>query len=96
MAPLAELNISNGFEDKASYTLKWVDEKMKKSLTEENLDEDDLINKVNPPPIMNHREGHRSVKPIVKGSRQRQRATSQPPSSAQQNPLSSINLNASL
>jgi hypothetical protein len=80
MAPLAELNISNGFEDKASYTLKWVDEKLKKSLTEENLDEDDLVNLVNPPPIMNHREDRRHVKPIVKGSRLRHRASSQPPS----------------
>ena len=75
-APLAELNIANGFEDKASYTLKWIDEKFKKPLTEENLDEDDLVNLVNPPPIMNHREHHRLVKPIVKGSRMRHRASS--------------------
>lgn len=54
MAPLADLS---GYEgDKSIYTLKWVDEKLKKPLTEENLDEDDLINKFNPPPITNHRE----------------------------------------
>jgi hypothetical protein len=56
MAPLADLN---GYDEKNSYTLKWVDEKLKKPLTEENLDEDDLINKLNPPPITNHRESHR-------------------------------------
>jgi protein-tyrosine phosphatase len=78
MAPLAELNFGPGMEDKATFTLKWIDEKFKKPLTEENLDEDDLVNKVNPAPIMHHRENHRQVKPIVKGSRQRnqQRATS--------------------
>ena len=56
MAPLADLN---GYDEKSSYTLKWVDEKFKKPLTEENLDEDDLVNKLNPPPITNHRENHR-------------------------------------
>ena len=56
MAPLADLN---GYDEKSSYTLKWVDEKLKKPLTEENLDEDDLVNKLNPPPITNHRENHR-------------------------------------
>jgi hypothetical protein len=56
MAPLADLN---GYDEKNSYTLKWVDEKFKKPLTEENLDEDDLVNKLNPPPITNHRENHR-------------------------------------
>lgn len=56
MAPLADLN---GYDEKNSYTLKWVDEKLKKPLTEENLDEDDLVNKFNPPPITNHRENHR-------------------------------------
>jgi hypothetical protein len=56
MAPLADLN---GYDEKSSYTLKWVDEKFKKPLTEENLDEDDLVNKMNPPPITNHRENHR-------------------------------------
>jgi hypothetical protein len=60
MAPLAELNITNGFEEKAVYTLKWIDEKQKgRPLTEENLDEDDLVNKFNPPPITTHRETHR-------------------------------------
>ena len=56
--------------------MKWIDEKFKKPLTEENLDEDDLVNLVNPPPITNHRESHRLVKPIVKGSRMRHRASS--------------------
>jgi hypothetical protein len=71
MAPLADLNIGGpgAFEEKTSFTLKWVDEKLKKSLTEENLDEDDLVNNVNPAPIMHHRESHRLIKPIVKGSR---------------------------
>ena len=69
MAPLAELNFGPGQEEKTFYTLKWIDEKFKKPLTEENLDEDDLINKMNPPPIVNHKENHRHVKPIVKGSR---------------------------
>jgi hypothetical protein len=74
MAPLADLS---GYEgDKNVYTLKWVDEKLKKPLTEENLDEDDLINKFNPPPITNHREAHKQVKPIVKGSRHKHRAQS--------------------
>ena len=66
MAPLADLN---GMEEKTQFTIKWVDEKMRKPLTEENMDEDDLVNKFNPPPITNHREPHRSVKPITKGSR---------------------------
>jgi hypothetical protein len=69
MAPLAELNIGPGTTEKESYTLKWIDDKLKKPLTEENLDEDDLINKINPAPIMHHRETHRQIKPIVKGSR---------------------------
>lgn len=76
MAPLADLNITNGFEEKTTFTLQWMDEKNKKPLTEENLDDDDLINKVNPPPITSHRETHRQVKPIVKGSRLRHRANS--------------------
>lgn len=83
MAPLAELNFGPGAEDKTNFTLKWADEKLKKPLTEENLDEDDLVNKINPSPIKHHRESHRVVKPIVKGSRQKHRASSQqPPHSA--------------
>lgn len=66
MAPIADLS---GLDEKTTYTLKWVDEKLKKPLTEENLDEDDLINLDNPSPIKSHREIHRQVKPIVKGSR---------------------------
>ena len=79
MAPLADLNIGPGATEKEAYTLKWVDEKLKKPLTEENLDEDDLVNKVNPAPIMHHREPHRLVKPIVKGSRNKHRAQSAQP-----------------
>ena len=81
MAPFADLNLGKGpIEEKQNYTLKWADEgKMKRPLTEENLDEDDLVNKHNPPPIMHHRENHRQVKPIVKGSRIRHRAQSQQP-----------------
>ena len=71
MAPLADLNLANGMDEKTSYTLKWVDEKLKKPLTEENLDEDDLVNKMNPPPITLHRQDLKHVKPIVKGSRVR-------------------------
>jgi hypothetical protein len=56
MAPIADLS---GLEEKTTYTLKWVDEKFKKPLTEENLDEDDLINLENPSPIKSHRETHR-------------------------------------
>lgn len=85
MAPLADLKFGPDMDDKTNFTLKWVDEKLKKPLTEENLDEDDLINKFNPPPIMHHRETHRQVKPIVKGSRLRHqhRANSaQPPSTS--------------
>ncbi len=82
MAPLADLNLGS-LEEKTTYTLKWVDESRKKPLTEENLDDDDLVNLVNPSPIKHHRESHRLVKPIVKGSRQKQRASSQqPPHSA--------------
>lgn len=66
MAPIADLS---GMEEKTIFTLKWVDEKLKKPLTEENLDEDDLVNLENPAPIKSHREHHRMVKPIVKGSR---------------------------
>ena len=65
MAPIADLS---GYDEKSVYTLKWVDEKLKKPLTEENLDEDDLVNLDNPSPIKSHRENHRQVKPIVKGS----------------------------
>jgi len=56
MAPIADLS---GLDEKTTYTLKWVDEKFKKPLTEENLDEDDLVNKENPTPIKSHREYHR-------------------------------------
>ena len=57
MAPLVDLSGVNIDEDK-NFTLKWVDEasKMQRALQEENADEDDLVNKINPPPIMNHKE----------------------------------------
>jgi hypothetical protein len=37
-------------------------------LAEEGPDDEDLVNKINPPPIMHHRE-NRLVKSIVKGSK---------------------------
>lgn len=57
MAPLVDLSGVNIDEEK-NFTLKWVDETVvnKRPLAEENLDEDDLVNLVNPPPIMNHKE----------------------------------------
>lgn len=68
MAPLVDLSGVNIDEEK-NFTLKWADElPQRRSLAEENLDEDDLVNLVNPAPIKSHRE-KRSVKPIVKGSR---------------------------
>ena len=65
--------------ERLSYFRPSYEGKQKKPLTEENLDEDDLVNKHNPAPIMHHREYHRQVKPIVKGSRVRHRAQSQQP-----------------
>ena len=69
MAPLVDLRDVNIEEDK-NFTLQWVDElgQLKRPLSEEGPDEEDLINKINPPPIMNHRE-NRQVKSIVKGSK---------------------------
>lgn len=55
MAPLVDLSGINIEEDKL-FALKWVDQAFTKPLAEENLDEDDLINLHNPPPIMNHKE----------------------------------------
>lgn len=57
MAPLVDLSGVN-IDEYKNFTLKWVDETVvnKKPLAEENLDEDDLVNKINPPPIMNHKE----------------------------------------
>jgi hypothetical protein len=68
MAPLVDLSGVNIDEDK-NFTLKWVDESMsKRPLAEEGPDDEDLVNKINPAPIMNHKQT-RSCKPIVKGSR---------------------------
>ena len=55
MAPLVDLSCVNIDEEK-SFTIRWVDETSKRPLSEEGPDEEDLINKINPPPIMNHRE----------------------------------------
>jgi hypothetical protein len=57
MAPLVDLTGVNIDEEK-NFTLKWVDEGalLKRPLAEEGPDEEDLVNKINPPPIMNHRE----------------------------------------
>jgi hypothetical protein len=56
MAPLVDLSGVNIDEDK-NYTLKWVDETTvnKRPLAEEGPDDEDLVNKINPPPIMNHK-----------------------------------------
>jgi len=54
MAPLVDLSGVNIDEDKSN-TLKWVDETHKKPLAEEGPDDEDLVNKVNPPPITLHR-----------------------------------------
>ena len=43
-------------EDEKNFTLKWADEAYNRPLSEEGPDEEDLINLVNPPRIMNHRE----------------------------------------
>ena len=69
MAPLVDLSGINIDEEK-SYALRWVDQAsaQNRPLAEENLDEDDLINLINPTPIKNHKDS-RIVKPIVKGSR---------------------------
>ena len=55
MAPLVDLSQVNIDEEK-SFALKWVDENLNRPLAEEGADEDDLVNKINPPMIMNHRE----------------------------------------
>lgn len=68
MAPLVDLSGVNIAEEK-SFALKWVDEAFQnRALSEEGPDDEDLVNKVNPPPIMNHKET-RSLKSIVKGSK---------------------------
>ena len=67
MAPLVDLSGIN-IEDDKLFSIKWVDEFHKKPLCEENLDEEDLINLVNPPLIKSHKES-RQVKSIVKGSK---------------------------
>jgi hypothetical protein len=54
MAPLVDLSQVNLLEPK-QFLLKWVDESQQRPLAEEGADEDDLVNKMNPPPIMNHR-----------------------------------------
>jgi len=48
--------------------LKWTDLAANRPLCEEGPDEEDLVNLVNPPKIMNHRES-RQVKSIAKGSK---------------------------
>jgi hypothetical protein len=55
MAPLVDLRDINIDEDK-NFTLVWSDEAQKRPLAEEGPDEEDLVNKINPPPITNHRE----------------------------------------
>lgn len=68
MAPLVDLSGINIEEDKL-FKLKWTDQSgIQRPLAEEGPDEEDLVNKFNPPPIMNHRE-NRNCRSIVKGSR---------------------------
>lgn len=68
MAPLVDLSCINIDEEK-SFAIKWVDETAQnRPLSEEGPDDEDLINKINPPAIMNHKES-RLLKSIVKGSR---------------------------
>lgn len=56
MAPLIDLSQVNLDEGKSNLIV-WVDEhKQPRPLAEEGPDEEDLINKMNPPPIRNHRE----------------------------------------
>jgi hypothetical protein len=55
MAPLVDLSLINIDEGK-NFTLKWVDETSHQSLAQEGPDDEDLVNKINPPAIMNHRE----------------------------------------
>lgn len=56
MAPLVDLSQVNIDEGK-SFAIRWVDEaNANRPLAEESADEDDLVNKINPPMIMNHRE----------------------------------------
>jgi hypothetical protein len=67
MAPLIDLSGIN-IDEERLLTLKWVDESGRgKELAEEGSDEDDLINKINPPMINSHREG-RNLKSAIKGS----------------------------
>ena len=68
MAPLVDLSQVNIDEGK-SFAIKWVDEAGPRPLAEESADEDDLVNKINPPMIMNHRDNQKLVKSIVKGSK---------------------------
>ena len=79
MAPLVDLSQVNIDEGK-SFALKWVDQTaMSRPLAEESADDDDLVNKINPPKVMNHKE-HRNVKPIIKGSKAAQKTQLQPKS----------------
>jgi hypothetical protein len=50
MAPLVDLSGIN-LDEVKDFKLKWVDERFGRPLAEENLDEEDLVNLVNPPPI---------------------------------------------
>jgi len=67
MAPLVDLSLVNIDEEK-NFSLKWADQATSKPLAEEGPDEEDLVNLVNPPKVMNHWENRR-VKSIAKGSK---------------------------
>ena len=65
-APLADLSRIHMTQEK-TFTLQWRDQTQeRKGLTEENRDEDDLVNLRNPAPIQSHRQVHR-LKSVVKG-----------------------------
>ncbi len=53
MAPLADLT---NLPTEKTTRLQWVDQKGLGALAVENLDEDDLVNKLNPPRIQNHKK----------------------------------------
>jgi len=68
MAPLVDLSVVN-IEEGRQVSLKWTDEGNMMPLSFEGPDDEDLINKHNPPPIKNHRE-NRNTRSALKGGKQ--------------------------
>ena len=66
MAPLVDLSTVNILEGK-KFTIRWVDESKGKDLAEEGPDDQDLVNLVNPAPIILHKQ-FPEVPSIMKGS----------------------------